>query len=164
MRKLYHLASNNCCRNGLEKTKMASLSFAFWNISMLRYYLMQCLKPFYTSRLYYCKLKNHIVYYSDWLLFSWQRFWIAITVVNLEGCAIQTILLYKAYICYDRSILLLILGSLINLGYIALIFIFAAYGKVPTYKDIIGNCIVSYILLFMSFFINLFFFFLTLAE
>ncbi|KAG1175759.1 hypothetical protein G6F70_002720 [Rhizopus microsporus] len=71
------------------------------------------------------------------------RFWIAIIVVNLEGCAIQTILLYKAYICYDRSILLLILGSLINLGYIALIFIYAAYGKVPTYKDIIGNCVLN---------------------
>ncbi|ORE02325.1 hypothetical protein BCV72DRAFT_234885 [Rhizopus microsporus var. microsporus] len=71
------------------------------------------------------------------------RFWIAIIVVNLEGCAIQTILLYKAYICYDRSILLLILGSLINLGYIALIFFYATYGKVPTYKDIIGNCVLN---------------------
>ncbi|KAI7898993.1 uncharacterized protein BX663DRAFT_489559 [Cokeromyces recurvatus] len=69
------------------------------------------------------------------------RFWVSIVAVNLGGCCIQTILLYKAYICYDRSKWLIILGSFINIGYIALIFIYATLGRVPTYKDIVGNCV-----------------------
>lgn len=61
------------------------------------------------------------------------------------------ILLYKAYICYDRSRWLLILGSVINLGYIALTFIYATLGKVPTYKDLMGNCVVSTLLISTDF-------------
>ncbi|KAF1801503.1 hypothetical protein FB192DRAFT_1324810, partial [Mucor lusitanicus] len=44
------------------------------------------------------------------------RFWVSIISVNLGGCCIQTILLYKAYICYDRAKWLIIIGSLINTG------------------------------------------------
>lgn len=69
------------------------------------------------------------------------RFWVSIICVNLGGCCIQTILLYKAYICYDRSKWLLFLGSFINLGYIALTFVYATLGKVPTFKDLLGNCV-----------------------
>ncbi|KAI7866909.1 uncharacterized protein EV154DRAFT_583435 [Mucor mucedo] len=71
------------------------------------------------------------------------RFWVSIICVNLGGCCIQTILLYKAYICYDRSTWLLLFGSFINLGYIALTFIYATLGKVPTYKDLLGNCVMQ---------------------
>ncbi|KAL9546019.1 hypothetical protein PS6_007889 [Mucor atramentarius] len=70
------------------------------------------------------------------------RFWVSIISVNLGGCCIQTILLYKAYICYDRAKWLIIIGSLINTGYIALTFIYGTFGKVPTYKDLMGNCVV----------------------
>ncbi|KAI8982223.1 hypothetical protein BDF20DRAFT_458314 [Mycotypha africana] len=69
------------------------------------------------------------------------RFWISIIAVNLGGCCIQTILLYKAYICYDRSTWLLVIGSIINTGYIGLTIVYALWGQVPTYKDIIGNCV-----------------------
>ncbi|KAI9470771.1 MAG: hypothetical protein EXX96DRAFT_585659 [Benjaminiella poitrasii] len=71
------------------------------------------------------------------------RFWVSIIAVNLGGCCIQTILLYKAYICYDRSKWLIILGSLINLGYIALTFVYATLGHVPSYKDMMGNCVMK---------------------
>ncbi|KAI8072086.1 hypothetical protein BDF21DRAFT_454188 [Thamnidium elegans] len=71
------------------------------------------------------------------------RFWVSIICVNLGGCCIQTILLYKAYICYDRSTWLLLFGSFINVGYIALTFIYATLGKVPTYKDLLGNCVMQ---------------------
>ncbi|KAI8141608.1 hypothetical protein BJV82DRAFT_714826 [Fennellomyces sp. T-0311] len=63
------------------------------------------------------------------------RYWVSIIAVNLAGCCIQSILLYKAYICYDKAKWLLCLGSFINLGYIALIFLYATIAKVPTYKD-----------------------------
>ncbi|OBZ89715.1 hypothetical protein A0J61_02226 [Choanephora cucurbitarum] len=67
------------------------------------------------------------------------RFWISIVFINLGGCCIQSILLYKAYICYDRARWLIIFGSLINLGYIGLIIVFSTMAKLPTYKDIMGN-------------------------
>ncbi|KAI8643007.1 hypothetical protein BD408DRAFT_365739 [Parasitella parasitica] len=69
------------------------------------------------------------------------RFWISIISVTLGGCCIQSILLYKAYICYDRAKWLLIIGSIINAGYIALTFVYGTLGKMPTYKDFIGNCV-----------------------
>ncbi|KAL9540370.1 hypothetical protein MBANPS3_009713 [Mucor bainieri] len=69
------------------------------------------------------------------------RFWVSIVAVNLGGCCIQTILLYKAYICYDRAKWLIIIGSLINTGYIALTFVYGTLGKVPTHKDMMGNCV-----------------------
>ncbi|KAI8876773.1 hypothetical protein K501DRAFT_199659 [Backusella circina FSU 941] len=70
------------------------------------------------------------------------RFWVSIISVNLGGGCIQTILLYKAYICYDRAIWLLVVGSIINLCYIALTIVYATAGNVPTYKNFTGNCIV----------------------
>jgi hypothetical protein len=68
---------------------------------------------------------------------------VSVVTVNLGGCIIQTILLYKAYICYDRAKWLILIGSGINMGYFALIFIFATIGRVPSYKDMVGNCVVS---------------------
>ncbi|CEP19751.1 hypothetical protein [Parasitella parasitica] len=69
------------------------------------------------------------------------RFWVSIICVTLGGCCIQSILLYKAYICYDRAKWLLIIGSIIHAGYIALTFVYGTLGKMPTYKDFIGNCV-----------------------
>ncbi|KAI8974327.1 hypothetical protein BDB01DRAFT_807059 [Pilobolus umbonatus] len=71
------------------------------------------------------------------------RFWLTIVVVNLGGCVVQSILLYKAFICYNRSMVLIILGSVVNLGYIVLIIICATLGKVPAYKDMVGNCVMD---------------------
>ncbi|KAI8374452.1 uncharacterized protein BYT42DRAFT_576413 [Radiomyces spectabilis] len=71
------------------------------------------------------------------------RFWVSIISVNLGGCCIQSILLYKAYICYDRAKSLIIIGSIINLGYVALTFLYATLGRVPTYKDFTGHCLLN---------------------
>ncbi|KAI8342244.1 hypothetical protein BD560DRAFT_493386 [Blakeslea trispora] len=71
------------------------------------------------------------------------RFWISIIFINLGGCCIQSILLYKAYICYDRAKWLILIGSIINLGYIALVIILSNLAKLPTYKDLLGNCILE---------------------
>ncbi|KAI9279367.1 hypothetical protein BY458DRAFT_545253 [Sporodiniella umbellata] len=68
------------------------------------------------------------------------RFWVSIVSINLGGCCIQNILLYKAYLCYERSVVLLSLGLIINTGYIAITIIYALFGQVPTHKDMIGNC------------------------
>ncbi|KAI7852870.1 hypothetical protein BDC45DRAFT_607098 [Circinella umbellata] len=69
------------------------------------------------------------------------RYWISIVSINLAGCCIQNILLYKAYICYDRAKWLLWLGSFINLGYLALIVLYSTLGRVDSTLDIFGNCI-----------------------
>ncbi|KAI7881116.1 hypothetical protein K492DRAFT_161910 [Lichtheimia hyalospora FSU 10163] len=71
------------------------------------------------------------------------RYWVSIIAVNLGGCCIQSILLYKAYICYDHAKWLLWLGSFINCGYLALIFLYATLGKVPSYRDEMGNCLIE---------------------
>ncbi|KAI8967235.1 hypothetical protein BDF20DRAFT_917711 [Mycotypha africana] len=54
-------------------------------------------------------------------------------------------MVYKAYVCYGRNKWLMVLGCLINAGYIALISIYASVGKVPTSKDIFGNCVMNYL-------------------
>ncbi|CAO3597615.1 unnamed protein product [Absidia cylindrospora] len=71
------------------------------------------------------------------------RFWVSIICVNLGGCCIQSVLLYKAYICHQRATWLLVLGSIINAGYIALIFLYATLGRVESYRDFIGNCVLE---------------------
>ncbi|SAM00406.1 hypothetical protein [Absidia glauca] len=71
------------------------------------------------------------------------RFWVSIICVNLGGCCIQSILLYKAYICNNRSKWLLVFGSVINAGYFALIFIYATLGRVESHRDFIGNCVLD---------------------
>ncbi|KAI8098736.1 uncharacterized protein BX664DRAFT_381413 [Halteromyces radiatus] len=71
------------------------------------------------------------------------RYWVSIICVNLGGCCIQSILLYKAYICHNRRKWLLVLGSFINTGYVALIFLYATIGKVDSHRDFIGNCVLN---------------------
>ncbi|KAI8337034.1 hypothetical protein BC941DRAFT_396942 [Chlamydoabsidia padenii] len=71
------------------------------------------------------------------------RFWVSIICVDLGGCCIQSILLYKAYICNNRSKGLLVFGSIINAGYIALIFLYATVGRVESHRDFIGNCVLE---------------------
>ncbi|KAI9247417.1 hypothetical protein BDA99DRAFT_254393 [Phascolomyces articulosus] len=69
------------------------------------------------------------------------RYWVSIVSINLAGCCIQNILLYKAYICYDRAKWLIWVGSFINLGYLALIALYSTLGRVDSTLDLIGNCI-----------------------
>ncbi|ORZ00215.1 hypothetical protein BCR43DRAFT_133461 [Syncephalastrum racemosum] len=71
------------------------------------------------------------------------RYWVSIVAVNMGGAVVQTILLYKAYICYDRAKWLIFLGSAINLGYLALTFLYATIGRVPTFKDYTGSCVLN---------------------
>lgn len=81
----------------------------------------------------------------------------SIITINLGGCCIQNILLYKAYICYERSIFLLSFGLAINAGYIVITILYSLFGRVPTYKDIIGNCVVS-VCFALLYFINSFYY------
>ncbi|CAO3611801.1 unnamed protein product [Cunninghamella blakesleeana] len=85
-----------------------------------------------------CSILNPLV-----LLSCEVRYWVAIICTNIGGCCIQSILLYKAYICHNRPTWLLILGSFINAGYIALIFLYATVGKVESHRDFIGNCVLN---------------------
>ncbi|KAI9301626.1 hypothetical protein BJ944DRAFT_252168 [Cunninghamella echinulata] len=71
------------------------------------------------------------------------RYWVSIVCINIGGCCIQSILLYKAYICHNRPIWLLVLGSVINMGYFILIFLYATIGKVESHRDFIGNCVLN---------------------
>ncbi|ORX54008.1 hypothetical protein DM01DRAFT_143124 [Hesseltinella vesiculosa] len=73
------------------------------------------------------------------------RYWVAIVCVNLGGGCLQSILLYKAYICHNRSKVMLSVGSLINLGYAILIILYATLAKVDTYPDFIGNCVMVHL-------------------
>ncbi|KAI7866340.1 hypothetical protein BDF14DRAFT_1814205 [Spinellus fusiger] len=68
------------------------------------------------------------------------RFWVAIIAIDLSGCCVHTILLYKAYICYNKALWVIVIGLFINMGYIALICIYSTVGKTVSIMDIAGNC------------------------
>ncbi|KAI9316675.1 hypothetical protein BX666DRAFT_2027503 [Dichotomocladium elegans] len=71
------------------------------------------------------------------------RYWISITCVNIAGILIQSILLYKAYICNNRARWLLGLGSAINCGYLVLLVLYSVFGQVPFTRDSFGNCLMD---------------------
>ncbi|GAB5588113.1 hypothetical protein Unana1_03013 [Umbelopsis nana] len=69
------------------------------------------------------------------------RYWVSIVTVNLGGICIQSVLLYKAYICNERARWLLGIGALAQCGYVILIFLDATAGRVTSIQDpITGMC------------------------
>ncbi|CAO3677511.1 unnamed protein product [Umbelopsis vinacea] len=69
------------------------------------------------------------------------RYWVSIVTVNLGGICIQSVLLYKAFVCNERARWLLGIGAVAQCGYIVLIFLDATAGKVTSIQDpITGMC------------------------
>ncbi|KAG2173422.1 hypothetical protein INT44_008774 [Umbelopsis vinacea] len=72
------------------------------------------------------------------------RYWVSIVTVNLGGICIQSVLLYKAYVCNERARWLLGIGALAQCGYIVLIGLDATTGRVTSTQDpITGMCSVG---------------------
>ncbi|KAI8577842.1 hypothetical protein K450DRAFT_200888 [Umbelopsis ramanniana AG] len=69
------------------------------------------------------------------------RYWVSIVTVNLGGICIQSVLLYKAYVCNERARWLLGIGALAQCGYIVLMVLDATSGRVTSTQDpITGMC------------------------
>ncbi|KAG2178818.1 hypothetical protein INT43_001664 [Umbelopsis isabellina] len=69
------------------------------------------------------------------------RYWVSIVTVNLGGICIQSVLLYKAYVCNERARWLLGIGALAQCGYMVLIFLDATAGRVTSTQDpLTGMC------------------------
>ncbi|KAL0095651.1 hypothetical protein J3Q64DRAFT_1857137 [Phycomyces blakesleeanus] len=71
------------------------------------------------------------------------RFWVSIIAIDLGGCCVHTILLYKAYVCYQRKLWVIMIGLIINMGYIALICIYGTFGRTKSSMDVAGNCTIE---------------------
>ncbi|KAH8548695.1 hypothetical protein BGW37DRAFT_505957 [Umbelopsis sp. PMI_123] len=151
--------ANNCTQSSegqsLSQTDAAfsimfvsvCLSCFVWQIIYLAQLLRHSLKPIYIMMLaqavggcicaFVTLLTSLVPMSCDF------RLNFSIVTVNLGDIAIQTVLLWKAYICYDRSQRLLVVGSLPLFGILIFIVLNCTVGRSSTYF-IDGVCTTFY--------------------